>query len=65
MGGTRDAMAISNGASFTTRDRDHDTFNTANCAKVFGGAWWSRNCYQANLNGKYVIHIPVPIGIAT
>ena len=55
VGGTRDAMAISNGASFTTRDRDHDTFNTANCAKVFGGAWWSRNC----------LWYAVPIGIAT
>ena len=58
VGGTHDAMAISNGASFTTRDNDHDTWIAANCAKVFGGAWWSKSCYQANLNGKYVIHTP-------
>ena len=52
-----DGMAYSNGSAFTTRDRDHDTYSD-NCAKVYGGAWWYRDCFHANLNGKYVPHIP-------
>ena len=43
--GTFDTMAYHNGHAFTTRDHDHNTWNAA-------------NCYQANLNGKYVNHIP-------
>ena len=58
VGGTHDAMAISNGAPFTTRDHDNDAWPAANCAKVYGGAWWSKSCHQAHLNAKYVIHIP-------
>ena len=57
-GGTSDAMAYHNGASFSTRDRDHDTSGTQNCAKVYGGAWWYKACYNSNLNGKYVFHTP-------
>ena len=57
VGGTHDAMAVHNGAAFSTRDRDHDNWIT-NCAKVFGGAWWYNQCYHAHLNGKYVIHRP-------
>ena len=58
VGGTFDAMADHNGASYTTRDRDHDTWSDANCAKVYGGAWWHKSCFSANLNGKYVLHTP-------
>ena len=58
VGGTFDAMAYHNGSAFTTRDRDHDTVSAANCAKVHGGAWWYKSCFRANLNGKYVNHIP-------
>ena len=38
VGGTFDAMAGHNEASFSTRDRDHD-ISSDNCAKVYGGAW--------------------------
>ena len=57
VGGTFDSMAYSNGASFSTRDRDHDT-RDGNCAEQFGGAWWYKSCHEANLNGKYVNHRP-------
>ena len=58
VGGTFDAMAFHNGAPFSTRDRDHDTRSDNNCADVYGGAWWYKSCYNANLNGKYVRHRP-------
>ena len=57
VGGTYDAMAVHNGHAFTTRDRDHDTWN-GNCAQGFGGAWWYEQCHHANLNGRYVPHRP-------
>ena len=57
VGGTHDAMAYHNGAPFSTRDRDHDTWSH-NCAEVFGGAWWYKACHHANLNGKYVHNRP-------
>ena len=53
VGGTNDAMAYQNGASFSTRDRDHDTSKPTNCAVVYGGAWWYKSCHSSNLNGRY------------
>ena len=58
VGGTFDAMARHNGASFTTRDHDRDTWSGGNCATSYGGAWWYTDCHNANLNGKYVNHRP-------
>ena len=58
VGGISDAMAYHNGAPFSTRDQDHDTWSIASCAKVYGGAWWYKDCYYSNLNGKYVFHTP-------
>ena len=48
VGGTYDSMTTHNGHAFSTRDRDHDTWND-NCAQVFGGAWWYGACHNANL----------------
>ena len=58
VGGTYDAMAYHNGHSFSTRDRDNDIRGSENCAEVSGGAWWYKNCYRANLNGKLGIQLP-------
>ena len=50
-------MAYQNGAQFSTRDRDHDT-SLRNCATIYGGAWWYKQCFRSNLNGKYELHTP-------
>jgi len=33
-----------NGMLFTAITRDNDLIPTANCAIIFGGAWWFTNC---------------------
>ena len=38
---------------FTTKDADHDTFDSGNCAELYEGGWWYTSCYDSNLNGKY------------
>ncbi|XP_033236017.1 fibroleukin-like [Drosophila pseudoobscura] len=39
---------------FSTLDRDNDRDEIRNCAKILGGGWWfSVNCGQSFLNGKY------------
>ena len=56
-GNGRDSMAIQNGRPFSTRDRDNDNW-VRNCAAVFGGAWWYRECLESNLNGNHNYHTP-------
>ena len=51
VGGTYDAMAHSNGASFSTPDRDNDNHG-GNCAVEREGAWWHNACSLAHLNTK-------------
>nr|XP_019966000.1 PREDICTED: microfibril-associated glycoprotein 4-like [Paralichthys olivaceus] len=48
-----DALAYSNGMNFTTFDRDQDYWYD-NCAKRYLGAFWYRDCHQANPNGVYL-----------
>ena len=51
-GGTYDAMNHSNGAAFSTPDRDNDR-NGSNCAVMGRGAWWYGSCSNSNINAKY------------
>ncbi|XP_005095103.1 fibrinogen C domain-containing protein 1-A [Aplysia californica] len=51
-GNVRDNMAKHNGQQFSTKDRDNDVWDK-NCASVFHGAWWYKNCHSVNLNGLW------------
>ena len=46
----RDCLIGKNGMAFSTSDNDNDV-STANCAKLYLGAWWYSECVCANLNG--------------
>ncbi|XP_033726203.1 angiopoietin-related protein 7-like [Pecten maximus] len=45
-----DGMAVHNGMSFSTFDRDNDQYPLS-CAERFKGGWWYGGCYRSNLNG--------------
>ncbi|XP_018414840.1 PREDICTED: ficolin-2-like [Nanorana parkeri] len=49
-----DSLTYHNGEMFSTIDQDHDT-NVGNCAKTCKGGWWYKSCYNANLNGLYLL----------
>ncbi|XP_053552062.1 ficolin-1-B [Bombina bombina] len=55
-GGTADdsLFKVHNNKAFTTKDNDHDTASTANCAALYKGAWWYSACHDSNLNGLYL-----------
>ncbi|KAI0231091.1 Ryncolin-1 [Lamellibrachia satsuma] len=42
------------GMSFSTKDRDHDTYPGMHCAQAVRGAWWYSRCYRVCLNGQYL-----------
>jgi len=49
-----DGLRWHNGAPFSTKDRDHNTWYYDNCALRRTGAWWFRHrCLDSHLNGKY------------
>lgn len=48
-----DSFSYHNGAQFSTKDQDNDTFSRS-CAVAYTGAWWYYNCHTSNLNGKYL-----------
>ena len=39
---------------FTTRDNDNDVLSNKNCAIMYNGAWWFKDCYDSHLNGVYL-----------
>ncbi|XP_050093826.1 ficolin-3-like [Anopheles aquasalis] len=48
-----DSMKVSKGMKFSTKDRDNDLSTDYACAREMEGAWWYKNCANANLNGRY------------
>uniref|UniRef100_A0A665VJU4 Microfibril-associated glycoprotein 4-like n=1 Tax=Echeneis naucrates TaxID=173247 RepID=A0A665VJU4_ECHNA len=51
-GGAGDALTYHNGQNFTTFDKDQDSAEK-NCARLHLGAFWYKDCNQANPNGAY------------
>ena len=45
-----DSLSFHSGASFTTIDKDQDTWSN-NCSGLYLGGWWYRDCQNSNLNG--------------
>ena len=57
VGSTFDSMAHSNGASFSTPDRDNDR-SSGICVVTEGGPWWHNGCTHARLHGNYTSSFP-------
>ncbi|CAH1798375.1 unnamed protein product [Owenia fusiformis] len=49
-----DSMWYNNNMKFSTRDQDHDTRSSGNCATQRLGAWWHKSCTYAHLYGPYM-----------
>ncbi|XP_052898696.1 microfibril-associated glycoprotein 4-like [Anopheles moucheti] len=51
-----DSLSFHIGSKFTTYDQDNDV-HASNCATLYNGGWWFKDCYSCFLNGDY---IPTP-----
>ena len=51
-GNAGDSMRFHNNMGFSTYDRSYDE-NDGICARWCHGAWWYRDCFHSNLNGRY------------
>lgn len=47
-----DNLGYHNGAKFSTKEQDNDTWK-GNCAVQYQGGWWFGACVGCNLNGPY------------
>ena len=45
-----DSLSSHSGEMFSTYDSDQDK-HADNCAEIYKGGWWYRNCHESNLNG--------------
>ncbi|XP_078573193.1 microfibril-associated glycoprotein 4-like [Branchiostoma floridae x Branchiostoma japonicum] len=54
-GNAGDSLTYHNGAKFSARDRDQDTYSN-NCATYSNqaGGWWYKSCAYSALNGPYL-----------
>ncbi|XP_049536864.1 microfibril-associated glycoprotein 4-like [Anopheles darlingi] len=48
-----DSLRYHKGMKFSTPDRDNDLKPNFNCATIFSGGWWFKDCHFAFLNGLY------------
>jgi hypothetical protein len=53
-GTAKDTLSYQNKMKFTTQDVDNDIKPGFNCAQLWHGAWWFKECFYAHLNGKYI-----------
>jgi len=44
---------IQKGGQFSTIDRDNDMTPTYDCAQLYHGGWWYKECHHDLMNGKY------------
>ncbi|XP_035777671.1 ficolin-1-like [Anopheles albimanus] len=45
-----DSLVYHKGSPFSTKDREN---NSNNCATMYEGGWWYKQCHEVNLNGRY------------
>lgn len=51
-GDAGDSLAFHDGMPFSTMDKNSDS-NDGICATWCHGAWWYKDCFHSNLNGRY------------
>ncbi|XP_034475405.1 ryncolin-1-like [Drosophila innubila] len=47
-----DSLRVHHCSKFSTFDNDND-LDSVNCAEMYTGAWWYKQCHDSNLAGKY------------
>ncbi|KAK0061498.1 BpFREP12.12 [Biomphalaria pfeifferi] len=52
-GNAGDSLSFHNNMFFSTFDVDNDINSDSNCAEYYSAAWWYRDCYYSNLNGRW------------
>ncbi|KFM77347.1 Techylectin-5A, partial [Stegodyphus mimosarum] len=53
-GDAGDSMELSDGRTFSTKDRKTDEDVSEHCAMTRKSGWWFKDCTKANLNGIYI-----------